>query len=74
MKRLTKRTITGTAILNEIRVPDICMHVDWCDKYDFCDGCSLKKIIDRLCEYEDTGLSPEEIKKRRIKFKCRNHR
>ncbi len=26
-----------------------------------CDNCKIGKIISRLCEYEDTGLTPEEI-------------
>lgn len=26
-----------------------------------CDNCNINKLIQRLCEYEDTGMTPEEI-------------
>lgn len=40
---------------------DLCLKMNFCDEFDFCEECPVKKIMDRLCEYEDTGLTPEEI-------------
>lgn len=47
------------------RVPiskrNICSNSPWyCHVFD-CKDCPLGEIINRLCEYEDTGLTPEEI-------------
>lgn len=57
LKRLTKRTVGGIA------------RVCWSDKHKEvvgCYGCSElpecnSKMFERLAEYEDTGLTPEQI-------------
>lgn len=35
--------------------------MDFCDDFDFCDGCPIARLINRLCEYEDTGLTSNDI-------------
>lgn len=34
---------------------------DMCDKYDTCVECPINKAINLLADYENTGLTPEEI-------------
>lgn len=36
---------------------------DGCRAYcsDKCDGCGIQEAFDRLADYEDTGLTPEEV-------------
>lgn len=60
MKRLTKRTTSGIAVPNGT---DICQLIssNLCEHYDFCSGCPVGKMLDRLCTYEDTGLTPEQF-------------
>lgn len=60
MDRLTSRSQTGCAVPSGI-LGDICLKMSFCDEYDFCDGCPVGKMIKRLCEYEDTGLTPKQI-------------
>lgn len=62
MDRLTKHSklVVDGAVPSE-NLGDLCLKMDFCDEFDFCEGCPVKKIMDRLCEYEDTGLTPEEI-------------
>lgn len=64
MERLTKRSsiFKNKAVPSE-KLGDLCMRMDFCDEFDFCIGCPVKKLIDRLCEYEDTGLTPKQIDK-----------
>ena len=60
MERLTTRE-DNTPITNPDILGDVCAKLPWlCHDYD-CIDCPLGKIIDRLCEYEDTGLTPAEI-------------
>lgn len=64
MERLTAHSESnGTPVPNRDTIGDLCMKMDFCLDYDFCEGCPVKAMIDRLCEYEDTGLTPEEIMK-----------
>lgn len=75
MKRLTKRS-GETAVPSEI-LGDFCMKMNFCDDFDFCRNCPVGMMMDRLCEYEDTGLEPQEIlelkqisKNRKCQRKC----
>lgn len=62
MERLTSHSkYSGTPTPNLKTIGDVCMKMPFCDDYDACEGCEIRRIIDRLCEYEDTGLTPEEI-------------
>ena len=62
MERLTAHSkYSGTPTPNLKTIGDVCMKMPFCDDYDACEGCAIRKMIDRLCEYEDTGLTPEEI-------------
>ena len=40
--------------------------IQYTEKYLFCDTCEVKMIFNRLSQYEDTGLTPEEIKALKI--------
>lgn len=59
-ERLTMH-LCDTPAPNRDTVGDICMKITFCDDYDFCEGCPIKAMIDRLCEYEDIGLTPAGI-------------
>ena len=62
MERLTSHSkYSGTPTPNLKTIGDVCMKMPFCDDYDACEGCEIRRIIDRLCEYEDTGLTPTEI-------------
>ena len=62
MERLTDHSAyNGTPMPNKDTIGDPCMMMSFYDDFDFCEGCPVKKMIDRLCSYEDTGLTPEEI-------------
>lgn len=58
MYRLTKRSATGTAVPIST---DICMQLTICDNYDFCEWCPIGRMINKLADYEDTGLTPKQI-------------
>ncbi|SCX27770.1 hypothetical protein SAMN02910436_02265 [Ruminococcaceae bacterium P7] len=61
MERLTQRsTITGNAVPSK-QLGDICLLISGCEEYDFCEDCPIREMLTRLCEYEDTGLTPEQI-------------
>lgn len=62
MERLTRPSIVSisSAVPSE-NLGDLCMKMDFCDEFYMCEGCPVKKLIDRLCEYEETGLTPEQI-------------
>lgn len=51
----------------QIHGADNYMCKEICDKYSGCDKCPIDKAINRLAEYEDTGLSPEEIQRMKEK-------
>ncbi len=34
-----------------------------CKKFKSCSRCPVAKLLDRLCEYEETGFEPEDILK-----------
>ena len=62
MDRLTKRSErTGSAVPGEL-LGDICLRVSGCEEFDFCEGCPIRLLLNKLCEYEDTGLTPAQIK------------
>ena len=64
MERLTAHSkYSGTPTPNLKTIGDVCMKMPFCDDYDACEGCAIRKMIDRLCEYEDTGLTPKMIVK-----------
>ena len=54
MERLTYRS----PFFNHAVSKGACQHVECNGK---CDGCKIGEIISKLCEYEDTGFTPEEI-------------
>lgn len=60
MDRLTKRR-PGEAGWNG---ENFCENAySLCEVYDYaCELCPLDRVLNRLCEYEDTGLEPEAIK------------
>jgi len=62
MERLTAHSkYSGTPEPNLKTIGDVCMKMSFCDDYDACEDCPIRKIIDRLCEYEDSDLTPKEI-------------
>lgn len=61
MDRLTTHSPrTGSAIPSK-QLGDICLRISGCENYDFCEGCPINELLTRLCAYEDTGLTPEQI-------------
>lgn len=62
MNRLTEHSkfCINRAVPSE-NLGDLCLKMEFCDEFDFCEGCPVKRIMDRLCEYEDTELEPKEI-------------
>lgn len=73
MERLTTRSsLAGSPVPSEV-LGDICMRMDFCDEYDFCEDCPIGRLLNKLCEYEDTCLTPQQIgnmKKIRQHGKC----
>lgn len=61
MERMTEYWIDSfgvkRAVLVEAASQSIC---DDCE--EDCDTCSLKRAVERLAAYEDTGLEPEQVK------------
>ena len=56
-ERLTERSPRRVPISKR----NICSNSPWyCHDFD-CKDCPIGEILNRLCEYEDTGLTPEEI-------------
>lgn len=70
MERLTIHSCSTGSVIPSEQLGDLCMLMGFCDDYDFCRGCPVKTLLTRLCEYEDTGLTPAQIN--RIK-KIRQH-
>lgn len=62
MNRLTEHSrFFINSVVPSKNLGDLCTRMKFCDEFDFCDGCPVKRIMDRLCEYEDTDLEPKEI-------------
>jgi hypothetical protein len=73
MKRLTSHSKHSGCPVPSKELGDICLEMDFCDNFDFCAGCPIGRLINQLCEYEDTGLTPKQIenfKKIRKLSKC----
>ena len=50
-----------TPVPNRKTIGDLCIKMPFCEDYDLCEECPFGKMIDHLCAYEDTDLTPEEI-------------
>lgn len=51
--------------MNRLTYPgDYCRDIAFCD--NGCSGCRSKQLWERLKAYEDTGLTPEEIRRLQI--------
>lgn len=61
MERLTQRR-NDTPVPNKA-LGDLCWRMSFCEEFEFCEGCPVGKLINRLCEYEETGLTPNDIEK-----------
>ena len=63
MERLTYDFCIGSNHCWQIKGADNFMCKEVCIKQgdDGCTNCPIKKAVDRLAAYEDTGLTPEEI-------------
>lgn len=61
MERLTKRSCSTGSVIPSEQLGDLCLLMGFCDDYDFCRRCPVKTLLTRLCEYEDTGLTPTQI-------------
>lgn len=43
---------------------DYCLDMEAvCRKFKNCGKCPVAKLLDRLCEYEETGFEPDDIQK-----------
>lgn len=72
MKRLTSHSKHSGCPVPSKELGDICLEMDFCDNFDFCDGCPVGRLINRLCEYEDTGFTPKQVEN--IKKKPPTHK
>lgn len=61
MEKLTQRR-NDTPVPNKT-LGDLCWRMSFCEEFEFCEGCPVGKLINRLCEYEETGLTPNDIEK-----------
>ncbi len=61
MERLTAHSKPSGSPIPSEALGDICLEMDFCDNFDFCAGCPIGRLINLLCEYEDTGLTPKQI-------------
>lgn len=61
MERLTTHSKRSNCPIPSEALGDVCMKINFCEDFDFCDGCPVKTMLTRLCEYEDTGLTPNQI-------------
>lgn len=66
MDRLTKRRPSEAEWNGE----NFCENAySLCEVYDYnCDLCPLDRVLNRLCEYEDTGLEPKTIQLLAIEY------
>ena len=59
--RLTRRNEVGVGSWAD---RDYCADMETvCNKFNGCGNCPVARLIDRLCEYEETGFEPEDINK-----------
>lgn len=58
MNRLITKTVEGNHRIFGFSNSQ-CQHI--CATRETCDSCPIKRVFDRLAEYEDTGMDPEEI-------------
>ena len=65
MKRLTEKRDCGNGILYWLSCPDARHCAGGCAQCD-----TVDKAIDRLGEYEDTGLTPAEIERTKMEIKA----
>lgn len=65
MKRLTEKRDCGSGILYWLSCPDARYCAGGCAQCD-----TVDKAIDRLGEYEDTGLTPEEIERSKMEIEA----
>lgn len=63
MDRLTEHSYKTGSAVPSARLGDICLRISGCDEYDFCEGCPVNELITKLCSYEDTGLTPEQVER-----------
>ncbi len=57
--RLTKRRSEGIAVWHDKNLCEELKNI--CDSNKSCAYCPVGMLIDRLCEYEDTGFEPDDI-------------
>lgn len=68
MERLTKKESAGYDLIK--------LNDEWCNEYcrdqtqETCNHCAIYEAIQKLADYEETGVTPEEIKttKKAIRF------
>lgn len=61
MQRLTRKTAYGYGIWAS---KDYCLDmIEYCSKVGNCKNCIIAKLLDRLCEYEETDFEPKDIMK-----------
>ena len=61
MDRLTTHSHKTGSAVPSAHLGDICLRINGCDNYDFCEGCPIAEMLIKLCAYEDTGLTPEQV-------------
>ena len=52
---------SDTPVPNLTTIGDVCTRIEFCDDYNICEDCPIGMMINRLCEYEDTGITPAGI-------------
>lgn len=61
MQRFTRKTEFNSGVWAD---KDYCLDMkEYCCKVGGCENCIIAKLLDRLCEYEETGFEPKEIMK-----------
>lgn len=59
--RLTRKSSSGGGRWLD---KDYCLDMSAvCRKFKYCNNCPIAKLLDRLCEYEETGFEPSDIAK-----------
>lgn len=59
MNRLTEKSLIGSCYQINDCGNDTC--AETCKKVSGCEACPIKKAIDQLAEYENTGMNPGEV-------------